>query len=120
MTCSPNGSRLTGPGRAAACQAPGPASEADDAVQEAWLRLSRTDPGNIKNLGGRLTTAVARVCPNMLQAPGDGRLARAASPQCRIEMLRPASLSAAGRSLDNDLRRPAGPSRPVQRSRIER
>jgi predicted nucleic acid-binding protein len=39
---------------------------------------------------------------------GDGRLARAPSPRCRIEMLRPASLSAAGRSLDNDLRRPAG------------
>jgi predicted nucleic acid-binding protein len=51
---------------------------------------------------------------------GDGRLARAPSPRCRIERLRPASLSAAGRSLDNDLR-PAvrGPSRPVQRSRIE-
>src|SRR6266566_3930270 len=46
----------------------GSASEADDAVQEAWLRLSRTDPGNIENLGGWLTTVVARVCLNMLQS----------------------------------------------------
>ena len=54
--------------RAVAYQTLGSASEADDAVQEAWLRLSRTDPGDIKNLGGSLTTAVARVCLNMLQA----------------------------------------------------
>ena len=54
--------------RAVAYQTLGSASEADDAVQEAWLRLSRTDPGNIKNLGGWLTTVVARVCLNMLQA----------------------------------------------------
>jgi DNA-directed RNA polymerase specialized sigma24 family protein len=40
----------------------GSASEADDAVQETWLRLSRSDSGNIENLGGWLTTAVARVC----------------------------------------------------------
>jgi RNA polymerase sigma-70 factor, ECF subfamily len=54
--------------RAVAYQTLGSASEADDAVQEAWLRLNRTDPGNIKNLGGWLTTVVARVCLNMLQA----------------------------------------------------
>ena len=54
--------------RAVAYQTLGSASEADDAVQEAWLRLSRTDPGNIENLGGWLTTVVARVCLNMLQA----------------------------------------------------
>jgi RNA polymerase sigma factor (sigma-70 family) len=52
--------------RAIAYQTLGSVSEADDAVQEAWLRLSRTDPGNIENLGGWLTTAVARVCLNML------------------------------------------------------
>src|SRR5215472_12202200 len=52
--------------RAVAYQALGSVSEADDAVQEAWLRLSRTDPGSIENLGGWLTTAVARVCLNML------------------------------------------------------
>jgi len=54
--------------RAVAYQTLGSTSEADDAVQEAWLRLSRTDPGNIENLGGWLTTVVARVCLNMLQS----------------------------------------------------
>ncbi len=46
----------------------GSATDADDAVQEAWLRLSRTDAAEIENLGGWLTTVVARVCLNMLQA----------------------------------------------------
>jgi RNA polymerase sigma factor (sigma-70 family) len=54
--------------RAVAYRTLGSASEADDAVQEAWLRLSRSDPDSIENLGGWLTTAVARVCLNMLQA----------------------------------------------------
>jgi RNA polymerase sigma-70 factor (ECF subfamily) len=54
--------------RAIAYQTLGSASDADDAVQEAWLRLSRTDPGSINNLGGWLTTVVARVCLNMLQS----------------------------------------------------
>ena len=54
--------------RAVAYQTLGSASEADDAVQEAWLRLSRTDPDAIENLGGWLTTVVARVCLNMLQS----------------------------------------------------
>src|SRR5260370_30310073 len=54
--------------RAIAYQTLGSASEADDAVQEAWLRLSRTDPGNIDNLVGWLTTVVARVCLNILQS----------------------------------------------------
>jgi len=52
--------------RAIAYQTLGSASEADDAVQEAWLRLSRSDPDGIENLGGWLTTVVARVCLNML------------------------------------------------------
>ncbi len=52
--------------RAVAYQTLGSASEADDAVQEAWLRLSRSDPDGIENLGGWLTTVVARVCLNML------------------------------------------------------
>jgi len=46
----------------------GSLTEADDAVQEAWLRLSRSDAKQIDNLGGWLTTVVARVCLNMLQA----------------------------------------------------
>ena len=45
----------------------GSRSEADDAVQEAWLRLSRTDASSVENLGGWLTTVVARVCLDMLR-----------------------------------------------------
>jgi RNA polymerase sigma factor (sigma-70 family) len=54
--------------RAVAYQTLGLASEADDAVQETWLRLSRSDASEIENLGGWLTTVVARVCLNMLQS----------------------------------------------------
>jgi RNA polymerase sigma factor (sigma-70 family) len=57
--------------RAVAYRTLGSAGEADDAVQETWLRLSRSDPGRIENLGGWLTTVVARVCLNMLQARRD-------------------------------------------------
>jgi RNA polymerase sigma-70 factor (ECF subfamily) len=46
----------------------GSLSEADDAVQEAWVRLSRSDAEEIENLGGWLTTVVARVSLNMLRA----------------------------------------------------
>jgi RNA polymerase sigma factor (sigma-70 family) len=46
----------------------GSLSEADDAVQEAWLRLSRSDAKNIDNLGAWLTTVVARVSLNMLRS----------------------------------------------------
>jgi RNA polymerase sigma-70 factor (ECF subfamily) len=46
----------------------GSLSDADDAVQEAWLRLSRSDAGAIENLGGWLTTVVARVCLTMLRS----------------------------------------------------
>jgi RNA polymerase sigma factor (sigma-70 family) len=46
----------------------GSLSEADDALQEAWLRVSRAETGGVQNLGGWLTTVVARVCLNMLQA----------------------------------------------------
>jgi RNA polymerase sigma-70 factor, ECF subfamily len=41
--------------------------DADDAVQEAWLRLTRSDASRIENLGGWLTTVVARVCLDMLR-----------------------------------------------------
>jgi RNA polymerase sigma factor (sigma-70 family) len=54
--------------RAVAYRMLGSASEADDAVQEAWLRLNRTEADAIDNLGGWLTTAVARVCLDMLRA----------------------------------------------------
>src|SRR5207253_3658018 len=54
--------------RAVAYRMLGSLSEADDAVQEAWLRLSGSDASEIENLGGWLTTVVARVCLNMLQS----------------------------------------------------
>ena len=57
-------SRLT----AVAYRLLGSSGEADDAVQEAWLRLSRSDPSAIVNLRAWLTTVVSRVCLNMLQA----------------------------------------------------
>jgi RNA polymerase sigma factor (sigma-70 family) len=46
----------------------GSLSEADDAVQESWIRLSRSDPSAIENLGGWLTTVTARVCLDMLRS----------------------------------------------------
>lgn len=46
----------------------GSASEAEDAVQEAWLRLGRSDGRDVENLGGWLTTVVARICLDMLRA----------------------------------------------------
>jgi RNA polymerase sigma factor (sigma-70 family) len=54
--------------RAVAYRMLGSVSDADDAVQEAWLRLSRTDASQVENLGGWLTTVVARVSLNMLRS----------------------------------------------------
>ena len=54
--------------RAVALRMLGSSHEADDAVQEAWLRLSRADSDAVDNLGGWLTTVVARVCLDMLRA----------------------------------------------------
>jgi RNA polymerase sigma factor (sigma-70 family) len=54
--------------RAVAYRMLGSVSEADDAVQEAWLRLSRSDTSGVENLGGWLTTVVARVCLDMLRS----------------------------------------------------
>ena len=54
--------------RAIAHRMLGSQAEADDAVQETWLRLSRTDPATIENLGAWLTTVVSRVCLNVLRA----------------------------------------------------
>src|ERR687890_15364 len=54
--------------RAVAYRMLGSPSEAEDAVQEAWLRLDRSDSGGVENLGGWLTTVVGRVCLNMLRS----------------------------------------------------
>ena len=58
-----NRSRL----RAVAYRMLGSLSEADDAVQDAWLRVSRADTSEVENFGGWLTTIVARVALNMLR-----------------------------------------------------
>jgi len=54
--------------RAVAHRMLGSASEADDALQEAWLKLSRADSREVNNVGGWLTTVVARVCLDMLRS----------------------------------------------------
>jgi len=54
--------------RAVAYRILGSLNEADDAVQEAWLRLSRGDPDQVENLAAWLTTVTARICLNMLRA----------------------------------------------------
>src|SRR5215207_7557785 len=54
--------------RAVAYRMLGSLAEADDAVQDAWLRVSRADASEVENLGGWLTTIVARVCLNMLRS----------------------------------------------------
>ena len=54
--------------RAVAYRMLGSLSKAEDAVQEAWLRLSRSDTSGVENLGGWLTTVVARMCLDMLRS----------------------------------------------------
>jgi len=54
--------------RAVAYRMLGSGNEVEDAVQEAWLRLSRADAAGIDNLGGWLTTVVARICLDMLRS----------------------------------------------------
>jgi RNA polymerase sigma factor (sigma-70 family) len=54
--------------RAVAYRMLGSLSEADDAVQDTWIRLSRIDADEVENLGGWLTTVLARVCLNMLRS----------------------------------------------------
>ncbi len=59
--------------RAVAYRMLGSLSDADDAVQEAWLRLNRTDASEVENLGGWLTTVVGRVSLNMLRSRNSRR-----------------------------------------------
>lgn len=54
--------------RAVAYRMLGSLSEADDAVQETWLRLSRSETNEVENLGGWLTTVIARVCLDVLRS----------------------------------------------------
>src|SRR4030088_1369630 len=59
--------------RAVAYRMLGSVSEAEDAVQEAWIRLSRTDVSGVDNLRGWLTTVVSRVCLDMLRTRASRR-----------------------------------------------
>jgi RNA polymerase sigma-70 factor (ECF subfamily) len=59
--------------RAVAYRMLGSVSEAEDAVQEAWIRLARTDVSSVENLRGWLTTVVARVCLDMLRSRASRR-----------------------------------------------
>src|SRR5262245_22733180 len=59
--------------RAVAYRMLGSVSEAEDAVQEAWIRLSRTDVSGVENLRGWLTTVVGRVCLDMLRTRASRR-----------------------------------------------
>ena len=72
----------------------GSQAEAEDAIQEVWIRLGRTDAGAVDNLGGWLTTAVARVCLDMLRSRRSRR-EQALSPAA-------AEPAAAGRAEGND------------------
>ena len=67
--------------RAVAYRMLGSISEADDAVQEAWLRLSRSGTSGVENLGGWMTTIVARVCLNMLRSRTSRREEPLGEPQ---------------------------------------
>jgi len=78
--------------RAVAYRMLGSLSEAEDAVQEAWLRLSRTDTSDVENLGGWLTTVVARLCLSMLRS----RKARGEEPLDGVRVPDPIVSPAAG------------------------
>jgi RNA polymerase sigma factor (sigma-70 family) len=75
--------------RAIAYRMLGSTSEAEDAVQETWLRIARADAGTVDNLGGWLTTVIAHVCLDMLRArktrenavPATGAEGAAAAPE---------------------------------------
>jgi RNA polymerase sigma-70 factor (ECF subfamily) len=82
--------------RAVAFRMLGSSTEADDAVQEAWLRLSRSDVSAVDNLTGWLTTVVARVCLDMLRS----RQARREEP---LEVDAPDSLIEDERDAEHDL-----------------
>ncbi|KJY27317.1 sigma-70 family RNA polymerase sigma factor [Streptomyces katrae] len=74
----------------------GSLSEADDALQETWLRLERTDVSEVENLGGWLTTVISRICLNMLRS----REQRREDPMERLETRIPDPLIGSERRID--------------------
>ena len=85
--------------RAIAYRMLGSLSDAEDAVQETWLRLSRSDAGELANLGGWLTTVVSRICLDMLRA----RSARHEEPLARLPDPVVSSLDTAGPEQEAEL-----------------
>jgi RNA polymerase sigma-70 factor, ECF subfamily len=79
--------------RAVAYRMLGSLSEAEDAVQETWLRLSHSDAAAIENLGGWLTTVVARVCLNVLRS-------RRTRPEVPLEVYVPDPIVSGAAGLD--------------------
>jgi RNA polymerase sigma factor (sigma-70 family) len=79
--------------RAVAYRMLGSLSEADDAVQEAWVRLSRSDAAAIENLGGWLTTVVSRICLNVLRS-------RRTHPQQSLDVHVPDPIVSRGDAVD--------------------
>jgi RNA polymerase sigma factor (sigma-70 family) len=75
--------------RAVAYRMLGSMSEADDAVQEAWLRLGRSDTSEVENLGGWLTTVVGRVCLDMLRSRRSRREEPLGQPQVGVHVPEP-------------------------------
>ncbi|HEX9660465.1 MAG TPA: sigma factor [Rhodothermales bacterium] len=88
--------------RTVACRMLGSRSEADDAVQEPWLRLSRSGTSGVENLGGWMTTVVARVCLDMLRS----RKSRREEPGLR-GVRRSRGVSSLDRCGEGDARTPA-------------
>ena len=80
--------------RAVAFRMLGSRAEADDAIQEAWLRLSRADADQVENLGGWLTTIVARVCLDMLRSRRSRREETLEDPALESAANREATLAA--------------------------
>jgi RNA polymerase sigma-70 factor (ECF subfamily) len=75
--------------RAVAYRMLGSLSDADDALQEAWLRVERADASSVENVGGWFTTIVARVCLNMLRS-------RTARREDELDLLRSCTSRTAG------------------------
>ena len=107
--------------RAVAYRMLGSLADADDAVQDTWLRVSRADASQVDNLGGWLTTIVARICLNMLRARNTRREEslddRLPDPLISTEAAATGAGSVAGRLCQP---RPAGRARYARAGRAAR
>ena len=97
----------------------GSLSEAEDAVQETWVRLDRTDTSDVANLDGWLTTVIGRICLNMLRAqqsrpdqPAARRSSRLRSGHRRSAILRHHRATGRKQTEAVKLRPPSGDSAP--------